>query len=247
MLRRLWPTFFLLGVLASPNPCQAQSSSSVDWQHTLAVYGLATAMDGDLSLGEVDAPIAVDADQMFDSLEMAAMARYRGATERWAVVIDGSFAGLGGTREGALAKQDLDIDIFIVQADAAYRFNRNAELLFGARYVLFESQLDTTTGIGGGRRRENDATLVDPVVGLRTLYDLGEKMRLQTQVDVGGGGGNDFTWQAMLNLGYQPSDGYSLWLGYRAIGLDFDESGGRNRFGGDVTLHGPAAGVAFHF
>lgn len=232
----------MLFTLPSVRPAHAET-----WEHTLALYGLGTAMDGTLSFGEIDASITVDADQMFDSLEMAAMARYRGQTDRWAFVIDGSFAGLGDTREGAVTKQDLDIDIFIAQADAAYRFGANAEVLFGVRYVLFESQLDTTTAAGATRRRENDATLVDPVIGLRTLGNLGEKMRLQSQVDVGGGGGNELTWQAMLNLGYQPSDGVSLWLGYRAVSLDFDESGERNRFGGDVILHGPAVGVAFHF
>lgn len=244
MNRKLALAGLVLVLVAMP---AARPAHAAVWEHTLALYGLATAMDGTVSLGEVDAPVTIDADQMFDSLEMAAMARYRGQTERWAFVIDGSFAGLGGTREGLVTKQDLDVDIVIAQADAAWRFSPHTELLFGARYVLFESQLDTTTAAGGTRRRKNDATLVDPVVGLRSLFDLGEKMRLQTQVDVGGGGGNDLTWQAMLNLGYQPSDGVSFWLGYRAISLDFDESGGRNRFGGEVTLHGPALGVAFHF
>ena len=247
MFRRLATALYLVGALTLPAVGRAQAAASDGWQHTLALYGLATAMDGDLAFGEVEAPIAVDADQMFDSLEMAAMARYRGQAGRWAVVLDGSFAGLGGTREGALTKQDLDIDLFIVQADAAYRFSEVAEVLFGVRYVRFQSQLDTTTVLGGGRRHDNDATLLDPVVGLRTLSELGETMRLQAQVDVGGGGGNDLTWQAMLNLGYQPSDGYSFWLGYRALALDFDESGARNRFGGDVTLHGPALGAAVHF
>lgn len=247
MSRRLAVVALLSLPIVLPSAGLAQPAASDGWQHTLALYGLATAMDGDLAFGEVEAPIAVDASQMFDSLEMAAMARYRGQAERWAVVIDGSFAGLGGTREGALTRQDLDIDIFIVQADAAYRLSEFAEVLLGVRYVRFESRLDTTTVLGGGRRRENDATLIDPVVGLRTLSELGETMRLQAQLDVGAGGGNDLTWQAMLNLGYQPSDRYSFWLGYRALALDFDESGGRNRFGGDVTLHGPALGAAVHF
>jgi len=217
------------------------------WDNTVAIYGFLTNMDGTLTVGEVDSPVNVDADQVLEKLEFAAMARYRGQTDRWAFVVDGIFAGLGGTREGTVAKQDLELDLLVVQADAAYRFSQNAEFLFGARYVRFDSQLDTTSAAGVGQRRENDATLFDPVVGLRTLNDLGEKWRLQSQVDVGGGGDSELTWQAMIHLGYQPSDGYSFWLGYRALSLDFDNSGGRNRFGADMILYGPVLGAAFHF
>ena len=57
----------------------------------------------------------------------------------------------------------------------------------------------------------------------------------------------DFTWQAMIHLGYQVNEDLSLWLGYRGIGMEFDDSGGVNRVDADLVLHGPEAGVAFHF
>jgi hypothetical protein len=230
-----------------PSVCRAQSASFEDWQNTIAAYGFLTSLDGDMTLGRAGASVDVAADQILDALEAAAMVRYRGQGGRWAFVVDGIFAGLGGTREGTLTKQDLDVDLFIVQSDAAFRFDESLELLFGARYVLFESRLQTTTASGGGERRDNDASFVDPVVGVRYLGAPGARLRLQAQADIGGGLDMDLTWQAMVNLGWQANERVSLWLGYRALEMEFDESGERNRFGADLVMHGPLLGAAFHF
>jgi hypothetical protein len=230
--------------LALPASGRAQTS---EWQNTFVLYGWATNIDGDMTVGRVESSADVDFAQVLDSLELAAMARYRGQGERWAFVVDGIFAGLGGTHEGALVEEDLDFDEIIFQADAAYRMNENVELLFGARYVRLQTTLKITTLLGGEARLENDATFIDPVVGARFFASPGEKFRLQAQADIGGGAGMDLTWQAMLNLGYQATDSVSLWLGYRALSMDFDDSGGRNLFSADLLSHGPLVGAALHF
>jgi hypothetical protein len=231
-------------LLASVAGAQADSAS---WENTFALYGWGTGIDGDMTLGPVASSASVDFDQILGALELAAMARYRGQAERWAFVVDGIFAGLGGTHEGALRDQELDFDEIVVQADVAWRRSRNVEFLLGVRYVRLQTTLDTSTLLGGEVRRENDATFIDPVVGLRLLGTPGERLRLQAQADVGGGAGLDLTWQAMLNLGWQATDSLSLWLGYRAIGMDFDDSGARNRFSADLVSHGPILGTALRF
>jgi hypothetical protein len=48
-------------------------------------------------------------------------------------------------------------------------------------------------------------------------------------------------------VGYQATDRVSLWLGYRALSMDFDDSGGRNLFSADHLSHGPLVGAALHF
>ena len=104
--------------LAVPGSAAAQSA---EWQNTFVLYGWGTSIDGDMTVGPVENSANVEFDQILDSLELAAMARYRGQGERWAFVVDGIFAGLGGTHEGALVEEDLDLDEIIFQADAAYR------------------------------------------------------------------------------------------------------------------------------
>lgn len=223
------------------------SAQSSDWQNTFVLYGWGTSIDGDMTVGRQESSTNVDFDQILDSLELAAMARYRGQGERWAFVADAFFAGLGGTREGAVVEADLDFDEIIFQADAAYRMNENVELLFGARYVRLQTTLKTRSVLAGEERLENDATFIDPVVGVRFFGAPGEKFRLQAQADIGGGAGMDLTWQAMFNVGYQATDRVSLWLGYRALSMDFDDSGGRNLFSADLLSHGPLVGAAVHF
>jgi hypothetical protein len=236
-------TWCLVG-LALPGIAVAQSA---DWQNTIVLYGWGTFIDGDMTVGPVESSADVDFNQILDSLELAAMARYRGEGERWAFVVDGIFAGLGGTHEGALVEEDLDFDEIVFQADAAYRMNENVELLFGARYVRLQTTLKLRGILGDEARLENDATFIDPVVGARFFGAPGEKLRLQAQADIGGGAAMDLTWQAALNVGYQATESVSLWLGYRALSMDFDDSGGRNLFSADFLSHGPLVGAALHF
>ena len=231
-------------VLGFPGSTFAQSA---EWQNTFVLYGWGTGIDGDMTVGSVESSSSVDFAQILDALELTAMARYRGQGESWAFVVDGIFAGLGGTHEGPVVEEDLDFDEIIVQADAAYRMNENVEFLFGGRYVRLQTTLKITTVLGGEERLENDATFLDPIVGVRFFGAPGEKFRLQAQADIGGGAGMDLTWQAMFNVGYQATESVSLWLGYRALSMDFDDSGGRNLFSADLLSHGPLVGAALHF
>ncbi len=129
----------------------------------------------------------------------------------------------------------------------AYRFSETTEALAGIRYVRFESEADLRFAGDGTIHRENDSSLWDPVIGVRTLMPLSERLGLQAQGDIGGGANMDFTWQAMAHLGYKMNEGLSIWFGYRALGMEFDDSGGRNRVDADLVMHGPEAGIAFHF
>lgn len=153
--------------------------------------------------------------------------------------------GLGGTKEEGSSKVDLDMDQLIAQADAAYRFSETSEFLFGVRYLEFQTEVDAR-GPSGTAHREADESFTDAVVGLRTGRQLGEKTLFQAQGDIGAGDMN-FSWQAMLHLGYRASDAISLWLGYRALGLDFEEAEGPAGVDVDMIVHGPVAGLAFHF
>jgi hypothetical protein len=243
MMRRCETFAVIAFALLAPVVAQAQGEER---NQTLAFYGLAPFIDGDLTFGESgQGDIDVDAGDVFDSLELAATLRYRAQNEGWAFVLDGQFLGLGDTKRGDAVTVDLDLDQLIVQADAAYRFSETAEVLFGVRYLDFETELERREP-AGTMRRAADESFTDAVVGLRTWRRLGEKMRLQAQGDVGAGD-MDFSWHGMLNLGYQASDAISLWLGYRALGLEFDETEGPAGVEADMVMHGPTVGMALHF
>ena len=110
-------------------------------RHSVALYGIGAYLDGDLTVGERESAVDVDVDQVLDSLETAAFARYRYGADRWAFVLDGQFAGLGDTVDVGPIRTDLDADLYILQADGAYRFNPTTEALFGVRHVRVETDV----------------------------------------------------------------------------------------------------------
>jgi hypothetical protein len=232
---------------ALPLLATTQAFAQEERNQTIVLYGVGAFLDGDITFGERESAVDVDASDILDSLEMAAFLRYRAQNESWAFVFDGQYASLGGVRDSGSVETELDTNFYIFQADAAYRFTERSEVLFGVRYVRFETTVDLRFAGDGALRREGDASFWDPVVGLRTVQPLGENFRLQVQGDIGGGANMDLTWQGMVNLGWQVSDGASLWLGYRGLGMDFDDGGGNNRIDADIVMHGPELGVAFHF
>ena len=191
------------------------------------VYSWLTWMDGDSSLGPVDTGVDVDVSDLLDALEFSGSARYRGQTDDWSVVVDGIYASFGVRGEGPL-RTDFDLNQIVLQADFGWRFSPESELFGGVRYVRLESEVKVRPP-AGEVRHEADVSLWDPVVGLRTIRELRPRWLFQGQVDAGGGANMDFTWQAMAHVGYHPGERYGFWLGFRALGIDFDE-------GGDIEL-----------
>jgi len=234
-------------MLASSLAVATSAAALEDSTHSLALYGFGAFLNGDITFGEVGNEVDVDADEVLEALEIAAFLRYRYQAERWAFVFDGEFARLGDTLQQGPVETDLELNLNISQADVAYRWSDTAEALIGVRYVRFEDEVDVSFGGAGSFHRENDASFWDPVIGLRTLTPLSDKVMLQAQGDLGGGANMDFTWRGMIHVGYQVGDRMSLWLGYRGLSMEFDDSGGRNRVDADLLMHGPEAGIAFHF
>lgn len=236
-------TLTLAVALAASAGAQAQ-----EWKTTAAFYGWGTWIDGTGQFGPKTNQVDVSAGQVLDSLEFGAMGRVRTETDQWAVVFDGIYASLGGTKQGP-PKTELDVNQYIFQLDGAYRFAPHVEALAGVRFVRFESTLDVGRAANPlpTLHLNGNASFWDPVVGLRTITPLSDKWRIQAQGDVGLGVDMRFTWQAMVNFGYQPGEKTSIWLGYRAIGMDFKNAGGNDRFSMDTTMHGPVLGLAYQF
>lgn len=99
----------------------------------------------------------------------------------------------------------------------------------------------------------NGGTLewVDPVVGLRLRHRTASGSDFDLAGDVGGfGAGSDFSWQAVATYGFDvPIFGTTMRsvVGYRALAVDYSETGKRGRNGIDWIQHGPLLGVSFRW
>ncbi len=229
-------------VLAIALASTAPAARAQDWNYDLYVYFLGAAMDGNVGIGPVDGEIDVSFSDILDNLELGFMGSFRAQKDDWAVMVDAIFMGLGASNE----RVDVDIDQVVLELDAAYRLTEVLEVLFGARYVDIDTDIE---GRGPLRVRASAGDKwVDPVVGLRLEAPMGDKWTFVGRLDVGGFGvGSDFSFQGALHLGYRLGERSHLTLGFRYLDIDYEDGDGLDRFKYDVATSGPQVGVAFRF
>jgi hypothetical protein len=97
-------------------------------------------------------------------------------------------------------------------------------------------------GLLGGVEREDSATWLDRMVGLRGRYSFTPEFYL-TGWGLVGGGGADIDWDVALGIGYEFNERISAIAGYRALGVDYSDDG----FIFDAVQQGPILGVALKF
>jgi hypothetical protein len=87
-------------------------------------------------------------------------------------------------------------------------------------------------------------TWVDPMIGMKTRIETGSPLYFTGWGMIGGAGvGSDLTWDLMGGVGYQWTEKFSTVLGYRAIGVDYQNDG----FEWDLTQQGVVLGGVFSF
>jgi hypothetical protein len=59
--------------------------------------------------------------------------------------------------------------------------------------------------------------------------------------------GSQISWNLAGYVGYNISRVVSLWAGYRALYVDYEDGSGTDKFVFDMTMYGPAIGIGFQF
>ena len=178
-----------------------------------------------------------------------------------------SFTGpLGRRTAELLAGADLTMEQWTLELGGAYQLAKipvgedkerimYLDLLAGGRYWYLSADIDIkaalatnnnliTRNISQGGSKE----WIDPFVGLRTRIQLSKNLMLVLRGDIGGFSvGSQFSWNASGYLGYSVSEMVNLWAGYRALGVNYHDGSGDNKFVYDVTFQGPVGGVGFQF
>jgi hypothetical protein len=223
-----------------------------DWRHTLVIYGMGAAIDGSAQIGQVEVPIDVSISDVFDALEVGAMATYRVENDTWSFTVDTTFTGLGGsdTTEGGLLRGELDVDQFTFMGTAGRKLTDNLEFLFGFAYMNLSTdlKLNGTAGEVVDLQASADVDWIDPTVGLQYNVPFGEDWRLNLRGDIGGFGiGSELMYQLLATFRWQMSDTAGIVFGYRVIDFDYEEGQGRNYQHYDLTEQGPVVGVVISF
>ncbi len=93
-----------------------------------------------------------------------------------------------------------------------------------------------------------DEVWIDLIIGGRLIADLTEKLTFTLHGDIGGFGvSSDLTWNVSGFLGYQFTPLLSAWIGYRALGVDYETGSGKNQFKYEMTVSGPIIDLGLVF
>ena len=122
------------------------------------------------------------------------------------------------------------------------------DLMAGARVWDIDNDIDLSLTAGGpplaAFSGSDGATWVDPMIGAKGRLNIDETWYLNGWAMIGGfGAGSDISWDLLAGLGYQYNEHVSFALGYRALGVDYDNDG----FVYDVVQHGPILGTVIKF
>ncbi len=168
----------------------------------------------------------------------------------WTVSMKGTadFGDLDVPPLGSMA--DVETSVVVLDALGSYRITLTDsdvfDFLAGIRWTRSEVDVVVTEGPpdDGGAA---DDSWIDPLVGVRFSSRFSESWYSWVRMDVGGFGiGSDFTWGTSLGLGYEFNDTVAANLGYKHIGIDWDD-GSTMYKGLTLVEHGLLLGVTFSF
>ena len=255
---------------APPAPEQAKADP---WQLSITPYLWAVALKGDLGVGRIDANVDASFDDILDNLNGALMLEAELRKGRFGVISDTIYANLednAATGEDRL-KIDATANLLIQSLAGTYRVGtwQLAELgaagplsvtvdpYAGARYTYLDTELKGKLdlpdfGIDAHRQVEGDEHWVDPIVGVRTGWTLGERWSLVLAGDVGGISTSDqYSAEAFGLAGYRfglfGENNATVLAGYRVLKQKYENGDGRSRFDWDMTIHGPIVGLKITF
>jgi hypothetical protein len=220
------------------------------WKHEIAPYLWGSAMEGTTGVGGVTAEVDMSFGDILDDLEMGFMGTYRGTRDRFSVMFDVVYMGLGASERGrgGLAKADIDVDQFVFAGAAGYALTESFVVLGGLRYNDLSAEIEVTGPLGNTADAETDESWVDPYLGAQYTIPLSESWSLNLYGDIGGFGvGSDFAWQGLVTFRWQFSERAGAVAAYRYMDVDYESGNGSGRFEYDMSFSGPALGIVFTF
>lgn len=213
------------------------------------VYLMGASMAGTVGMGRLETEIDVPASKIFENLDFAVLADYRGVGRTWGVQADLVYMALGqdGTGSRGAVSAHVGAKELLVELDAVYRLSDRFELLAGVRYAGLKTDV-SWYGPQTTRTETVKEEWLDPLVGAQAFLPLSRALELQLRGDIGGFGiGCDVTWQLLARVNWQLSSAVKVGFGYRLLDQDYAAGSGSDAFEWNVLQQGPIVAVGLHF
>jgi hypothetical protein len=259
-------------LVCSSAAAQEDAVASPRWELSVTPYLWATALKGDAGIGRTRADVDASFSDILDNLNGALMLSVEARKGRFGLLSDMVYANLennAATSQDRL-KIDATANMLIQSLAGTYRVGSwqvadtgagpltvTVDPYAGLRYTYLDTELKgrldlPDLGVDARRTAEGDEHWVDPIVGLRTAWALGEHWNFVVAGDVGGVSTSDqYSAEAWGLVGYRfglfGEGNANLLAGYRVLKQKYEDGDGRSEFEWDMTIHGPIVGLKITF
>lgn len=218
-------------------------STAADWEIRTALYGWASALDGNVTILGNQAPVDVGFDDVLENLDFAIMGAVEISRGKWSVLADVFFAELSTENQNGnrsfYGELEQFMGNFVISRNLVDDPQTHFDIYAGARVMSLKTELEIETNFIGTFSGSASESWVDPIIGFRFQQELSEHFFFRAVGDIGGFEvSSDLTWQALAGIGYHINESSSVLLGYRGIGTDYE----KGDFGYDVISHGVLLG-----
>jgi hypothetical protein len=260
-------SYSLLVAALLPRALVAQEITD-DWEFAASIYGWFPDISGDTAFAASSiSTIDVDISSILDHLKMTGQGAFEIQKDHWGAFTDLIYLEVGESKSrtrdlsiggrplpaSVTSRAELDLKTTLWTIGGSYRVlatpGASFDILLGMRLADLQQTLDweftENVGVAAPRSgtREESVNQWDAIVGIKGRFGLGESHNwvLPYYIDVGAGD-SDFTWQAMLGLGYSFGWG-DLTVAWRYLDYELKSDSAIT----DLALNGPALGVTFRW
>lgn len=262
---KFWFAILLVCVfsMAFSPAVQASEPDEEDvWQFALVPYLWALSLDGNVTVkgqrSDADMPFS----DIISSINIGFMFDFEARKDRLGFFVNPIYAVLSGDQTVSGVSTDVTMNMFVGSFGVDYQLGpyglsstsdgvAPAVTVFpyiGGRYTY----LGMTINQKDFQYTDGSQSWLDPIVGIRTIFDFTERWSFTLAGNIGGFGvGSDFAWEASGYFGYR----FSLWgednanflFGYQALYQDYKKGSGSDLFAFDATMQGPVLGLSIGF
>jgi hypothetical protein len=252
----------IIAAVALVLPAVDGFSQEDEWEFNVAPYGWLAGIEGDVTAKGSQSSVDASFSDLLDVLDFAGFVHLEAGKNRWGVFVDPSYLKLSADEHVDPVTVEIDAEMWVVEMGGVYRLGEwhvgsdksrklVLDVLGGGRYWSLETEIDIGIPIAGVTYDAKETVdWIDPFIGFRIRTNLTDKLLFRVRGDVGGfdiGDSSDLTWNVLAVFGYGFTERTSMWLGYRALDVDYDEGSGADLFEFDVTMSGPIVGLNFQF
>ncbi len=242
-LNKLVTIAAVIAVLGLAPPTLAEDVED-GWSKELALYLWGISLDGTQVIRGVPIEVDVGFGDILDDLDLAFTTHFETKKDDWMIVFDVNYAKLGPEAVGPV--DDIEVKFGFVELGGGYRLGDRFHLLFGARYIALDVDVELVETSLPVTRIAGDQGWIDPYIGGRFEVPIGERWSFIGRLDVGGFGvGSDFAWNVAALFEVDVAQRASLIFGFGVLDVDYEDGSGRDLFAYDIRHQGAIVALNF--